>query len=189
MEIQYINIGSAEDTGDGDVIREAFIKCNHNFDLLYNGSNDNQIFHGSIKSVDGKLLVDGINGWIPYTPSMPENWPTMPLNMSDALNQLSATFNATVIGPQEQVQVSDVAVEKQSRFTFSNPFIGYSAYGVEGLIVYHNGVRLIYGPNRDYTIPTHNQIDLNYPARDAIDIGDTVTVVSRNFPLSHEYTV
>ena len=187
MEIQYINVGTSEDTGDGDVIRDAFIKCNHNFELLLN--DERQVFNGSVKSVDGKLLVDGINGWIPYTPATPSNWPTMPLNMSAALDQLSNAFSSTIEGPKEQVQVSDVSVEQQSRFTFSNPFIGFPMYGAEGVVVYHNGVRLLYGPNRDYTVPAHNQIDINYPARNAVDIGDTVTVVSRNFQMTHEYTV
>ena len=32
--IEYINVGSGEDTGDGDPVREAFIKCNNNFGYL-----------------------------------------------------------------------------------------------------------------------------------------------------------
>lgn len=189
MDIQYINVGTAADTKDGDVIRDAFIKCNHNFQYLGDNVIEGNIWSGSVKAVDGKLLVDGINGWIPYTPAVASNWPVTPLNMSSALDQLSSAFNATVIAPTEQIQVEDVQIEKQSRFTFPNIFIGYAAYGDGGLSVYHNGVRLLFGPNRDYTIPTHNQVDINYPATEAIDIGDTLTVVSRNFAITHEYTV
>lgn len=189
MEIQYINVGTAADTKDGDVIRDAFIKCNHNFQYLGDNITEGNVWTGSVKAVDGRLLVDGINGWIPYTPAVPGNWPVVPLHTGAALDQLSAAFSATVVAPTEQIQVIDVQIEKQSRFTFNNPFIGYAAYGDGGLSVYHNGVRLIYGPNRDYTVPNHNQIDLNHPATDAIDIGDTVTVVSRNFAITHEYTV
>jgi len=189
MEIQFINVGTAEDTGDGDVIRDAFIKCNHNFELLETNIEGKLIYTGSMKGIGGKLLVDGVNGWIPYTPTEPDKWPYMPLNTSAALDQLANVFDSTVNGPKEQVQVIDVNIEKQSRFIFSNQFIGYDSYGVEGVVVYHNGVRLLYGPTRDYILTGNNQIDINAPARECIDVGDTVTAISRNFPMTHEYTV
>ena len=189
MEIQYVNVGTNEDTGDGDPIRDAFIKCNHNFELL--AERDTAVIHtGSVKAVDGKLLVDGINGWLPYTPAEPSNWVNgIPLNVSEALDEFARFYNSSIDELSEQVQVMDVQIEQQKSFTFPNVFIGYSLYAEKSVVVYHNGVRLVYGSSRDYIVTSHNQIILNDPAWRSIDPGDTITVVSRNFPMSFDYTL
>jgi hypothetical protein len=73
MTKQVINIGTA-DKGNGDPLRTAFIKVNDNFTELYNilsnntgGSIITTDVIGSVFADDSTLLVDGINGSIPYS--------------------------------------------------------------------------------------------------------------------------
>jgi len=73
MTRQIINVGVA-DKGNGDPIRVAFSKANDNFAELYNilsnntgGSIITTDVIGSVFADDSTLLVDGINGSIPYS--------------------------------------------------------------------------------------------------------------------------
>ena len=73
MTRQIINVGVA-DKGNGDPIRVAFSKANANFAELYNilsnntgGSIITTDVIGSVFADDSTLLVDGINGRIPYS--------------------------------------------------------------------------------------------------------------------------
>ena len=82
MTRQIINVGTA-DKGNGDPIRTAFIKANANFAELYNilsnntgGSIITTDVIGSVFADDSTLLVDGINGSIPY--SVLSGAPTIP---------------------------------------------------------------------------------------------------------------
>ena len=82
MTRQIINVGVA-DKGNGDPIRTAFIKANANFAELYNilsnntgGSIITTDIIGSVFADDSTLLVDGINGSIPY--SVLSGAPTIP---------------------------------------------------------------------------------------------------------------
>ena len=82
MTRQIINVGVA-DKGNGDPIRTAFIKANANFAELYNilsnntgGSIITTDVIGSVFADDSTLLVDGINGSIPY--SVLSGAPTIP---------------------------------------------------------------------------------------------------------------
>jgi hypothetical protein len=82
MTRQIINVGTA-DKGNGDPIRTAFIKANANFAELYNilsnntgGSIITTDIIGSVFADDSTLLVDGINGSIPY--SVLSGAPTIP---------------------------------------------------------------------------------------------------------------
>ena len=94
MAKQIINIGSGQNEGDGGPIRLAFEKINSNFDELYAGgvqtltlvgttlaiSGGNQVtldniffdglttdITGSVFADDSTLLVDGVNGEIPWS--------------------------------------------------------------------------------------------------------------------------
>ena len=82
MTRQIINVGVA-DKGNGDPIRTAFIKANANFAELYNilsnntgGSIITTDVIGSVFADESTLLVDGINGSIPY--SVLSGAPTIP---------------------------------------------------------------------------------------------------------------
>lgn len=66
MAKQTINIGTDELSGDGETIRNAFIKVNSNFDELYSssssGSNDLTAIDGGSASTTylaGDLTIDG----------------------------------------------------------------------------------------------------------------------------------
>jgi len=186
MNIEYINVGTANDAGDGDPIRDAFIKCNNNFGLISDDIVNNTQFTGSVRSVDGKLLVDGINGWIPYTPATPSDWPTVPLNMTEAIDNIAKMFAASNIEKQEQLQVFDVEYEQQRLIAFPNNFIG-DVYTPHNLTIFHNGSRLLHGDNRDYTIFGLNAIKLNQKVYRTVDVGDTITALAKNFPITYEY--
>jgi hypothetical protein len=82
MTRKIINVGTA-DKGNGDPIRVAFSKANDNFAELYNilsnntgGSIITTDVIGSVFADDSTLLVDGINGSIPY--SVLSGAPTIP---------------------------------------------------------------------------------------------------------------
>ena len=82
MTRKIINVGVA-DKGNGDPIRVAFSKANDNFAELYNilsnntgGSIITTDVIGSVFADDSTLLVDGINGSIPY--SVLSGAPTIP---------------------------------------------------------------------------------------------------------------
>jgi len=82
MARKIINVGVA-DKGNGDPIRVAFSKANDNFAELYNilsnntgGSIITTDVIGSVFADDSTLLVDGINGSIPY--SVLSGAPTIP---------------------------------------------------------------------------------------------------------------
>ena len=186
MDIQYINVGTANDSGDGDPIRDAFIKCNNNFGLIVDDITSNTQFSGSVKSVDGKLLVDGINGWIPYTPKEPSEWQTVPINMSEALDQIASLLSGNAIDKQEQLQVFDIEYHQQRLIAWPNNFIGL-VYSPLNLTIYHNGTRLIHGTNRDYTLMGNNAIKLNQKVYQTVDVGDTITALAKNFPIAHQY--
>lgn len=73
MTRQIINVGTA-DKGNGDPIRVAFSKANANFAELYNilsnntgGSIITTDVIGSVFADDSTLLVNGVNGTIPYS--------------------------------------------------------------------------------------------------------------------------
>jgi hypothetical protein len=90
MTRQIINVGVA-DKGNGDPIRVAFSKANDNFAELYNilsnntgGSIITTDVIGSVFADDSTLLVDGINGRIPY--SVLSGAPTIPTSFDRLVN-------------------------------------------------------------------------------------------------------
>ena len=117
MAKQIINIGSGQNEGDGGDTRLAFEKINSNFDELYSGtvqtltlvgttlsiSGGNQVTFdnvfkdgltadvtGSVFADDSTLLVDGVNGVIPYPAHAGVDWDGLrPETVADALDRLA----------------------------------------------------------------------------------------------------
>ena len=73
MAKQTINLGTSANSGGGDPLRTALQKVNENFDELYAdivALEDGQIatnIKGSVFADDSTLLVDAVNGIIPWT--------------------------------------------------------------------------------------------------------------------------
>jgi len=185
--IEYINVGSGEDTGDGDPVREAFIKCNNNFGFFGSFVDEDGNQASSIKSEAGKLLVDAINGWIPYYPDKPNNWPDgVPLDMNTAINRIAERLRQMLLTRMEQTQLINVTIEHQKVFDFADDFIGYEPVSLwHNVELYHNGVRLLMGKNHDFDVTGPNQITLHKYA--AIDIGDEVLAISQDFPVIQQH--
>ena len=136
MAKQIINIGSSQNEGDGGPIRLAFEKINSNFNELYDGtvqtltlvgttlsiSGGNQVTFdnvfeggltadvtGSVFSDDSTLLVDGVNGVIPYPINIDPDtsaayiWDGLrPETVVDALDRLTLyTQNFAVTNPTD----------------------------------------------------------------------------------------
>ena len=117
MAKQIINIGSGQNEGDGGPIRLAFEKINSNFDELYAGtvqtltlvgttlsiSGGNQVTFdnvfkdgltadvtGSVFADDSTLLVDGVNGVIPYPTNGGVVWDGIaPTDVVEAIDRLA----------------------------------------------------------------------------------------------------
>lgn len=181
--IEYINVGSGEDTGDGDPVREAFIKCNNNFGFFGSFVDEDGNQASSIKSEAGKLLVDAINGWIPYYPDKPNNWPDgVPLDMNTAINRIAERLRQILLTRMQQIQVIDITTEHQKVFEFADDFIGYEPISLwHNVEIFHNGVRLIMGKSYDFEVTGPKQITL-FDAW-SIDIGDKIMAISQDFPV------
>jgi len=181
--IEYINVGSGEDTGDGDPVREAFIKCNNNFGFFGSFVDEDGNQASSIKSEAGKLLVDAINGWIPYYPDKPNNWPDgVPLDMNTAINRIAERLRQMLLTRMQQIQVIDITTEHQKVFDFGEDFIGYEPISLwHNVEVFHNGARLIMGKSYDFEVTGANQITL-FDAW-SIDVGDKIMAISQDFPV------
>jgi|SaaInl5LU_22_DNA_1037371.scaffolds.fasta_scaffold106228_2 hypothetical protein len=117
MAKQIINIGSGQNEGDGGDTRLAFEKINSNFDELYSGtvqtltlvgttlsiSGGNQVTFdnvfkdgltadvtGSVFADDSTLLVDGVNGVIPYPANGGVVWDGIaPTDVVEAIDRLA----------------------------------------------------------------------------------------------------
>ena len=181
--IEYINVGSGEDTGDGDPVREAFIKCNNNFGFFGSFVDEDGNQSASIKSEAGKLLIDAINGWIPYYPDKPSNWPDgVPLDMNTAINRIAERLRQMLLTRMQQVQVFDITIEHQKVFGFNEEFIGYEPITLwHNVELFHNGARLIMGKSYDFEVTGPQQITLFDSW--SIDIGDKLTAISQDFPV------
>jgi hypothetical protein len=57
MAIEIINIGISANDGTGDVLRDAFIKCNENFDELDFTKQDELVSGTNIKTIEGQSLI------------------------------------------------------------------------------------------------------------------------------------
>ncbi len=61
MSQQIIDVGAAPNDGQGDPIRTAFVKCNNNFDQLFEGISSNSISNGNsnihINTADGNIAM------------------------------------------------------------------------------------------------------------------------------------
>lgn len=72
MAKQTINVGTGPNTGAGDALRDALIKVNENFDEVYAdiaALEDGDIttdIKGNVFAEDSTLLVDAVNGIIPW---------------------------------------------------------------------------------------------------------------------------
>lgn len=181
--IEYINVGSGEDTGDGDPVREAFIKCNNNFGFFGSFVDEDGNQSASIKSEAGKLLIDAINGWIPYYPDKPNNWPDgVPLDMNTAINRIAERLRQMLLTRMQQIQVIDITTEHQKVFDFGEDFIGYEPVSLwHNVEIFHNGARLIMGKSYDFEVTGANQITL-FDAW-SIDVGDKIMAISQDFPV------
>ena len=181
--IEYINVGSGEDTGDGDPVREAFIKCNNNFGFFGSFVDEDGNQSASIKSEAGKLLVDAINGWLPYYPDKPNNWPDgVPLDINTAINRIAERLRQMLLTRMQQIQIIDITTEHQKVFNFSDDFIGYEPVSLwHNVEIFHNGARLIMGKSYDFEVTGTNQITL-FDAW-SIDIGDKLMAISQDFPV------
>lgn len=181
--IEYINVGSGEDTGDGDPVREAFIKCNNNFGFFGSFVDEDGNQSASIKSEAGKLLVDAINGWLPYYPDKPNNWPDgVPLDMNTAINRIAERLRQMLLTRMQQIQIIDITTEHQKVFDFGEDFIGYEPVTLwHNVEIFHNGARLIMGKSYDFEVTGTNQITL-FDAW-SIDVGDKMMAISQDFPV------
>lgn len=182
--IEYINVGTGEDTGDGDPVREAFIKCNNNFGFLGANREDLEgILTGTVKGVSGRVLVDGINSWIPYYPDKPNNWPDgVPLDMNTAINRVAERLKQMLSTRLEQVLFYRIQAEFQTIIEFAEDFVGYEPETLwHNVQIYHNGIRLIMGEEHDFSVTGVNQIVIHKP--EAIDIGDEMIAISQDFPV------
>ena len=181
--IEYINVGSGEDTGDGDPVREAFIKCNNNFGFFGSFVDEDGNQASSIKSEAGKLLVDAINGWLPYYPDKPNNWPDgVPLDINTAINRIAERLRQMLLTRMQQIQIIDITTEHQKVFDFGEDFIGYEPVSLwHNVEIFHNGARLIMGKSYDFEVTGTNQITL-FDAW-SIDVGDKMMAISQDFPV------
>jgi len=181
--IEYINVGSGEDTGDGDPVREAFIKCNNNFGFFGSFVDEDGNQSASIKSEAGKLLVDAINGWLPYYPDKPNNWPDgVPLDINTAINRIAERLRQMLLTRMQQIQIIDITTEHQKVFDFGEDFIGYEPISLwHNVEIFHNGARLIMGKSYDFEVTGTNQITL-FDAW-SIDVGDKMMAISQDFPV------
>lgn len=181
--IEYINVGSGEDTGDGDPVREAFIKCNNNFGFFGSFVDEDGNQATSIKSEAGKLLVDAINGWLPYYPDKPNNWPDgVPLDINTAINRIAERLRQMLLTRMQQIQIIDITTEHQKVFDFGEDFIGYEPISLwHNVEIFHNGARLIMGKSYDFEVTGTNQITL-FDAW-SIDVGDKMMAISQDFPV------
>ena len=181
--IEYINVGSGEDTGDGDPVREAFIKCNNNFGFFGSFVDEDGNQSASIKSEAGKLLVDAINGWLPYYPDKPNNWPDgVPLDINTAINRIAERLRQMLLTRMQQIQIIDITTEHQKVFDFGEDFIGYEPVSLwHNVEIFHNGARLIMGKSYDFEVTGTNQITL-FDAW-SIDVGDKMMAISQDFPV------
>jgi len=109
MSQQTVNIGSSENKGDGDPLRDAFIKINNNFTELYDNFNsleydkntktftgtfDGDLI-GSVFSDTSMTVIDGISGELKYYPSSTSDWNnTAPATVSEALDRIAAAIKA-----------------------------------------------------------------------------------------------
>lgn len=64
MAQEIINIGSSENDGTGDALRNAFIKSNNNFTELYSGKQDTLISGTNIKTINGNSILGAGNLFI-----------------------------------------------------------------------------------------------------------------------------
>ena len=73
MAQQTINVGSSPNSGGGDSLRDAMIKINENFTEVYaniTALEDGNIvtdIKGNVFAEDSTLLVDAVNGSIPWS--------------------------------------------------------------------------------------------------------------------------
>ena len=112
MSQQTVNIGSSENKGDGDPLRDAFIKINNNFTELYDNFNsleydkntktftgtfDGDLI-GSVFAEDSSPIIDATDGSLYYAPTTPSDWNgTAPTTVGAALDRL-ATLVKTLNG-------------------------------------------------------------------------------------------
>jgi len=61
MAIQNINVGATANDGNGDPLRNAFIKCNDNFDDLDTTKQDTLVSGTNIKTLEGQSLLGSGN--------------------------------------------------------------------------------------------------------------------------------
>ena len=57
MAIEIINVGTSANDGTGDALRNAFIKCNDNFDELDFTKQDELVSGTNIKTIEGQSLI------------------------------------------------------------------------------------------------------------------------------------
>jgi len=115
MAKQTVNIGTSENKGDGDPLRDAFIKINNNFEELYSNFNaisfdkDTKTFSGTLEgdlvgsvfSDTSMTILDGISGDLKYYPNLATNWNgTAPNTVGEALDRIAAAIKAlNAVGP------------------------------------------------------------------------------------------
>ncbi len=176
MAKQTINIGSSANKGDGDPLRTAFDKINDNFTELYaraentdsqtltltgntlsiSGGNSVTLnisptgdLKGSVFADDSTLLVDAVNGVIPY--SVLSGTPTIPTDISD----LTDNTNLLSSGGADTGDVTFSGVKIIGAGTASGDGNGYSTLElVPDNNLYENDQYLVIDP----TSPTHIHI-------------------------------
>lgn len=112
MAQQTINVGSSANSGGGDPLRNALIKVNENFTEVYakltaleDGSITTDItgdLKGNVYAADSTLLVDAVNGTIPY--SVLSDAPTIPTALSD----LAGDYTGSVFADDSTLLVDGV---------------------------------------------------------------------------------
>lgn len=108
MAKQTINVGTSANTGGGDPLRNALIKVNENFNEVYTkleALEDGNVvtdIKGNVFAEDSTLLVDAVNGNIPY--SVLIDVPTIPT----ALSELAGDYQGSVFADDSTLLVDGV---------------------------------------------------------------------------------
>lgn len=115
MSQQIINVGTAPNDGQGDPIRNAFIKCNDNFTQLFNQTTESQIENGlsnvKIPLANGNVLisVNGSGNVVEITP----NGANITGNLAITGNVTGGFFTGNGAGLTGVIAVSNVGVATQ----------------------------------------------------------------------------
>lgn len=97
MTQQTINIGTANNAGNGDPLRTAFTKINANFTDLYSGAHTTQLVTASTYTASSSDYYIGVNYAGPVTITLPSGINGYQLVIKDESGRASA-YPITIVG-------------------------------------------------------------------------------------------